>query len=189
MSVFTLQANMTRGELTPYVHARGDTDHYQAGLHYARNVVVLRYGGVTRVPGTKFDGLTKNANKKSRFIPFEFNRTQVEVTYDRSFVPSWNFGGTSTNEELRTSAFFPITNRLSVNLGVSYSRNDPIISSGDLLGLNSWWTSSSVGYAAARWLRIEGFFNGSFQDSTARGEVNRRRIGIQIVTSKPVRIQ
>jgi len=122
-------------------------------------------------------------------LTHEFNRTQVEVTYDRSFVPSWNFGGTSTNEELRTSAFFPITNRLSVNLGVSYSRNDPIISSGDLLGLNSWWTSSSVGYAAARWLRIEGFFNGSFQDSTARGEVNRRRIGIQIVTSKPVRIQ
>lgn len=77
MSVFTLQANMTRGEITPYVHARGDTDHYQAGLALARNMVVLRYGGLTRCPGTTFDGLTKNANKTSRFIPFEFNRTQV----------------------------------------------------------------------------------------------------------------
>lgn len=68
---------MTRGELTPYVHARGDTDHYQSGLAMARNVIVLRYGGVTRIPGTNFRGLTKNANKKSRFISFEFNRTQV----------------------------------------------------------------------------------------------------------------
>ena len=77
MTVDILQANMTRGELTPYVHARGDTDHYQAGLAMARNVIVLRYGGVTRVPGTNYRGATKNANKKSRFIPFEFNRTQV----------------------------------------------------------------------------------------------------------------
>lgn len=77
MSVFTLQANMTRGEVTPYVHARGDTDHYQAGLHLCRNMVVLRYGGVTRSPGTNFRGYAKNANKKARFIPFEFNRSQV----------------------------------------------------------------------------------------------------------------
>lgn len=77
MTVDILQANMTRGELTPYVHARGDTDHYQSGLALARNVIVLRYGGITRCPGTTYRGTTKNANKKSRFIPFEFNRTQV----------------------------------------------------------------------------------------------------------------
>jgi len=93
VSVFTLQANMTRGELTPYVHARGDTDHYQAGLALARNMVVLRYGGLTRCPGTTFDGLTKNANKTSRFIPFEFNRTQVFAieagdTYFRFWTPA-----------------------------------------------------------------------------------------------------
>lgn len=68
---------MTRGEVTPLVHARGDTEHYQAGLAMARNVCVLRYGGVTRTPGTLYEGLTKNNAKKSRFIGFEFNRSQV----------------------------------------------------------------------------------------------------------------
>jgi hypothetical protein len=68
---------MTRGELTPYVHARGDTDHYQSGLALARNVIVLRYGGVTRVPGTLYRGPAKSNTKKARFLPFEFNRTQV----------------------------------------------------------------------------------------------------------------
>lgn len=68
---------MTRGEMSPYTHARGDTEHYSAGLARARNVCVLRYGGVTRVPGTLFDGFAKNNDTKARFIRFEFNRSQV----------------------------------------------------------------------------------------------------------------
>ena len=77
MTVFPVQANMTRGEATPLVHGRGDTEHYSAALALARNVVVTRYGGVTRAPGSFYQGPTKNNAKKSRFIPFEFNRTQV----------------------------------------------------------------------------------------------------------------
>mgnify|MGYP000905454819 FL=1 len=77
MTVRTLQANMTRGEVTPYVHARVDTEHYQAGLAEALNFIVLRYGGVVRCPGTLYQGPAKLANKKSRTIPFEFSRSQV----------------------------------------------------------------------------------------------------------------
>lgn len=77
MTVFTLQTNMTRGEITPYMHARVDTDFYQAGLALARNVIVSRFGGVMRCPGTRYVGNTKIAGKSSRFIPFEFRRDQV----------------------------------------------------------------------------------------------------------------
>jgi len=77
MTVRTLQANMTRGEVTPYVHARVDTEHYQAGLAEALNFIVLRYGGVVRCPGTLYQGPAKLAAKKSRMIPFEFSRSQV----------------------------------------------------------------------------------------------------------------
>lgn len=77
MTVYPLQANMTRGEATPYIHARADTEHYAACLQMARNVIVMRYGGVTRVPGSLYMGAAKNANKKARFIRFEFNRSQV----------------------------------------------------------------------------------------------------------------
>jgi hypothetical protein len=77
VTVYPLQANMTRGEATPLVHARADTEHYAACLQLARNVVVMRYGGVTRAPGSLYLGDAKNANKTARFIRFEFNRDQV----------------------------------------------------------------------------------------------------------------
>lgn len=68
---------MTHGELTPYMHARVDTEFYQAGLALARNCLVLRYGGVTRIPGTLYQGPVKTAAKKTYLIPFEFSRSQV----------------------------------------------------------------------------------------------------------------
>lgn len=77
MPVFTLQANMTRGELTPLAHARIDTDIYQSALAVARNVITSRFGGVTRIPGTLFNGPTKSNDTKSRMLPFEFRRDQV----------------------------------------------------------------------------------------------------------------
>lgn len=76
-TVHTLQVNMTRGALTPLVHARVDIEHYQAGLADALNVVPLRYGGITRAPGTIYGGPTKFAGSKARHIPFEFTRDQV----------------------------------------------------------------------------------------------------------------
>lgn len=77
MVVYTLQANMTRGEVTPYVHARVDTEHYQAGLSIAHNFIVMRYGGVVRCPGTLYQGPLKSFTKKARTLRFEFNREQV----------------------------------------------------------------------------------------------------------------
>lgn len=77
MAVNTLQANFTRGWVTPYMHARVDTEFYQAGVAEATNVVLLRYGGVTRAPGTLFHRAQKLAGSKARILPFEFNRAQV----------------------------------------------------------------------------------------------------------------
>jgi hypothetical protein len=87
-----IQLNFTRGELSPFLHARIDLDHYKAGLAWMRNWVPLRYGGMTRAPGSLFYGATKTSAKLSRFIPFQFNRAQryaIEVgeTYFRFWVP------------------------------------------------------------------------------------------------------
>lgn len=77
MVVHTLQANMTRGEVTPYVHARVDTEHYQAGMAELTNWIVMRYGGVTRCPGTLYQGPLKSFTKVARTLRFEFNKDQV----------------------------------------------------------------------------------------------------------------
>lgn len=88
-----IQLNFTRGELTPFLHARIDLDHYKAGMKTMRNWVPLRYGGMTRMPGSLFYGETKTSAKLSRFIPFQFNRAQryaIEVgeTYFRFWIPA-----------------------------------------------------------------------------------------------------
>jgi len=107
MTVDTLQVNMTRGELTPYLHARVDTEHYQSGLEEARNVVVLRFGGVTRAPGTLYGGAARYANKAARFIPFRFNISQVyAIEAGDQYFRFWVMG--SSGPERIESAGTPV---------------------------------------------------------------------------------
>lgn len=77
MTVRTLQMNMTRGALTPPMHARVDTDHFQNGLKELRNGVVMRFGGITRMPGSIHLGMAGATSGRLRFVPFRFNREQV----------------------------------------------------------------------------------------------------------------
>lgn len=72
-----IQLNFTRGEITPLLHGRIDLDHYQAGLATMRGWVPLRFGGMTKAPGTVLRGMAKHANRYSRGIPFLFDRAQV----------------------------------------------------------------------------------------------------------------
>lgn len=75
----TIKLNFTRGALTPLMHARIDTDLYQAGVKTMQNWTPLRYGGMTRTPGTRFRGFAKHANRTARFLPFNFNRAQAYI--------------------------------------------------------------------------------------------------------------
>jgi hypothetical protein len=132
---------------------------------------------------------TRSGPSLRALLAHDFQRTRVELGYERSFIPAWGFGGTTTNEELRASAHYPITPRLFIEGGGAFRRNEPLITTGDGLFLHSWWTGATVGYSATRWMRLEGFYSGNFQRSSAAGEVDRVRVGVQVVTLKPVRIQ
>jgi hypothetical protein len=117
-------------------------------------------------------------------------RVELAAKYERAFVPSIGFGGLSADQRFSASAKVPFAaGRWTVGGNVSYGRIEPV----DLLGvdytLNSLWTQGTVGYQVSRWLRAEGFFNRTHQTSTARGLVDRTRIGIEFVTAKPLRIQ
>lgn len=73
-----IQVNGTRGELTPFLHSRIDIDLYQAGWRMARNWVSLRFGGMTRMPGTVYMGAQRDgATVSARWLPFKFNREQT----------------------------------------------------------------------------------------------------------------
>jgi len=75
----TAQANFSRGELAPQLYGRFDVDAYQAALKQARNVVVLKYGGVAKRPGTELVAQVIDATHENRLIAFQFSLTQAYV--------------------------------------------------------------------------------------------------------------
>lgn len=89
--VAVIQNNFSRGEISEYLHARADLDHYRGGLWFMRNWIPLRYGGMTRTPGTIYRGPTKFADRYTRFIPFQFRRDQTyAVELGHKYMRFWN---------------------------------------------------------------------------------------------------
>jgi hypothetical protein len=110
------------------------------------------------------------------------------VGYRRSFLPSFGFGGTFQNEELSGNILAPLSRRLDWSAGIAYRENESLL--GELPSLRSLWARSTVSYLATRWLRIEGFYSQSIQNSQRPGgRVNRMRAGVQVATSTRMRIR
>jgi hypothetical protein len=118
-----------------------------------------------------------------------FERATVSASWTRSYVPSFGLGGTVQNEDISASLHMPLArNRLYWQSGVEWRRSDPI-NVGEQR-LRSFWFTNWVGYAIQRWLRVEGYFWRAQQNSPMPGGiVDRTRIGIQLVTAMPMRIQ
>ena len=70
-----VQPSFAKGELSPALHGRVDTAAYAIGLATARNAIVHTYGGISRRPGTRFVGPTKDHTYAARLIPFKFKTT------------------------------------------------------------------------------------------------------------------
>lgn len=113
----------------------------------------------------------------------------ASIYYERAYAPSFGFGGSSSSQELRGYVHMPFSrNRLYVRSSGAWRRTNPLIL--EDLALDSFVTDNTLGYAAARWLRLEVFHAFSRQDSTITGgEINRHRAGAQVVVSQPMRIR
>lgn len=117
--------------------------------------------------------------------------TEVSARYEKAFIPTFSFGGLTGNQFASLSAATPLTRggRLMLNGTAAYSKTEPLDAIGFTIRLNTYWVSGGVGYQVSRWLRADSFVSTNFQRSSARGDINRTRIGVQFTTSKPVRIQ
>ena len=107
----------------------------------------------------------------------------------RSFVPAFGFGGSVSNQEVLATVRVPFARRRAyVDGGISWRDSEPVLVGG--LGLKSLVVQTSLGYSFQRWLRLEAFYNGAFQDSTVvGGNVDRNRFGVQFVTAHPMRLR
>jgi hypothetical protein len=106
----------------------------------------------------------------------------------RSFVPAFGFGGSVSNQEVLAAVRVPFARkRAYVDGSISWRDSEPVLE--QELRLKSLWLKTSVGYAFQRWLRLEAFYDGTFQDTRiAGGQVDRNRIGVQVVTARPMRL-
>ena len=92
--------------------------------------------------------------------------------------------------QLDESCVVSILNRTAqVKADGSWRRSNPFFVDVEVR-LDTIVSQATIGYATRRWLRTEGFYAYSRQDSVIPGEpIQRHRIGMQVVVSQPMRIR
>ena len=122
-------------------------------------------------------------------LDHQVDTATVGASFERQYVPSFGFGGASNSQELRGYVRMPLRQgRFYTQGSAAWRRSLPF--EVDALELDTVWLRSSFGYAAARWMRVEANYTFTRQDSIVTGgEINRHRIGVQLVISQPMRIQ
>lgn len=77
MSYRAVQPNFSRGELAPALYGRFDVDAYNAAVKRALNVIILKFGGLTKRPGTRLVAEVLDRTRPTRLIPFQFSLSQT----------------------------------------------------------------------------------------------------------------
>lgn len=117
-------------------------------------------------------------------------RTDLNVRYERSFVPTYVVGGLTADQSVQGTARTPLgRSRSYVEGSLSYGRTRPVEELGLGFRLDSVFTRVAFGYRVTQWLRSEAFYSGMHQTSSLLLDVDRTRIGVQFIVAKPMRIQ
>ncbi|MEG3147261.1 hypothetical protein U1839_21625 [Sphingomonas sp. RT2P30] len=99
----TGQPNFSKGVIAEELVARIDVASYASGLKRADNVIVLKYGGVTKRPGTRLVAEVHDDRgaRSVRLMPFQFS---IEQTYalemGQGYMRPAASGGMVTEEKL-----------------------------------------------------------------------------------------
>lgn len=101
MTFRAAQPNFSRGELSPDLHGRFDADMYGSAVKKARNVLILKYGGLTKRPGMQLVAEVIDQTQPTRLVPFQFSLTQTyALEMGQGYMSPCAFGGRLLEEEL-----------------------------------------------------------------------------------------
>lgn len=93
--------NFSKGELAPQLYGRFDADAYSSALKKARNVLILKYGGLTKRPGTRLVGEVLDDSADNRLIPFQFSLEQTyAIEMGQGYLSPCALGGRVIETEL-----------------------------------------------------------------------------------------
>lgn len=112
------QPNYSRGVLSEHLHGRFDVDAYSAGLKEGTNVIVLKYGGLTKRPGTRLVAEVIDGSEPTRIIPFQFSLTQTyALELGQGYMSPCALGGRLLEGELE---IVNITNAANAEVEAAY---------------------------------------------------------------------
>lgn len=178
------KADLQDGRRTIWFHDMGGLVSYAVGPQ----TKLLVSGGYSFLTDKLLDRDRRGPYVRAE-LSHDLERATIGASFEKSFVPSFGFGGSSDSQEVRGYIRMPLAqNRFYVQSSGAWRRTDPLVL--EELHLDTLQASNTVGYALARWLRFEAFHVFTRQDSRITGgEVNRQRAGAQIVVSQPMRIR
>ena len=166
-----------------------DIQHVSGGVEYkvSNMTRVAAALGIARLASTEISRERTGPAWRLEFSR-RVRRADVDLTFSRSIVPSYGFGGTMENGEATARLRFALARRLYTAGGVSRRQNDPLAEVD--LPLRSLWIEANVGYALTPRVHLEGFYSGARQAIDRPGGLAvRNRIGFQIITATPMRIR
>ena len=176
----------------------GDTEHFnlhsiEAAADYdvSPSWTVNAAAGVVYMPSTAISGPQTGPAWRLAISRHRENMT-VHGGYLTSYIPAFGFGGVIRNQELRGGLRMQLfgSRRFYTDNTIEYRIDDPLIATDLQLPLHSLREYSVFGWEPDRWVRLEVFYARVDQTSLRPGgQLYRDRIGFQIVTSKPMRIQ
>lgn len=92
--IYIMQNSFTGGEFSPVMDARQDLQKYATGVKTMKNFYVLPHGAAVNRPGTHFIAATKDHNKKSRLIPFQYSEEQAyAIEFGHCYCRFYRDGG------------------------------------------------------------------------------------------------
>jgi hypothetical protein len=111
----------------------------------------------------------------------------LELDYSHAYVPTFTLGGTTVSDAVSARTRFAMSRRVYAQTAVSWLLTRPVFEIGS--NLRTVRVNATLGFAVQPWMRLETFFEGDHQ-STGQpgGVVGRNQIGIQMVTTTPMRI-
>jgi hypothetical protein len=176
-------ASLDRADRNFTFQDAGGVVHLSLGPHTSAQFA----GGFAMLHDRTLD-ITRTGPYARVTLTHDLERATLGASFERQYVPSFGFGGSSNSQELRGYVLMPLRPGLYTQGSAAWSKMTPFET--NILQLDTIWIRSTVGYAAARWARVELLYTFTRQDSIVTGgEVNRHRIGVQFVVSQPMRIQ
>ena len=94
--VSSIVTNFQAGEFSPRLEGRIDLQKYNSGAQKLENMLIFPQGGITRRPGTKYAGTSKDGGKV-RLIDFQFSDEQAYVLeFGENYIRFFKDGGILT---------------------------------------------------------------------------------------------